>query len=119
MPAPLNHATGYHHGIILPMLNGGKVVLQSKFSGEKAINLINKEKCTYSMGATPFIYDILKALEENKVKLSTLKFYLCGGAPLPSSMVQKAYDEGIKLFEVYKINAISLLSTLAFSLFIS
>ena len=56
MPAPLNHATGYHHGIISPMLRGGKVVLQERFCCVDAIHLMNREKVTYSMGATPFIY---------------------------------------------------------------
>lgn len=52
MPAPLNHATGYHHGIISPMLRGGKVVLQERFCCVEAIELMNREKVTYSMGAT-------------------------------------------------------------------
>lgn len=41
------------------------------------------------MGATPFIYDILREIEENGGELPDLKFYLCGGAPVPGYMVQK------------------------------
>lgn len=58
MPAPLNHATGFHHGLITPMLIGAKVVLQQKYRCREAIDLMNRERCTFSMGATPFIYDI-------------------------------------------------------------
>jgi acyl-CoA synthetase len=101
MPAPLNHATGFHHGIISPMLIGAKVVLQSKFRSKEAIKLMNLEKCTYSMGSTPFIYDILKELKEGSAYMNSLKFYLCGGAPIPVDMAQKAYKYGIKLCEVY------------------
>lgn len=101
MPAPLNHATGFHHGIIAPMLIGAKVVLQQKYNCKDAIDLMNKEKCTYSMGATPFIYDILRELETNGGQLPYLKFYLCGGAPVPGYMVQKAWNFGILLCEVY------------------
>lgn len=101
MPAPLNHATGFHHGIIAPMLVGGKVVLQQKFCCPQAIELMNREKCTYSMGSTPFIYDILKELETSKTRLEHLKFYLCGGAPLPGEMVQRANRHQIRLCEVY------------------
>ena len=101
MPAPLNHATGFHHGIISPMLLGGKIVLQSKFDGVKAIKLMNKEKCTYSMGSTPFIYDILKVLEDKNENIPSLKFYLCGGAHVPKKMVESAHNYGIKLCEVY------------------
>lgn len=101
MPAPLNHATGFHHGIIAPMLMGAKVVLQSKFESRKAIDLINREKCTYSMGSTPFIFDILNDIKSGTNRLETLKFYLCGGAPVPEDMVKCACQYGIKLCEVY------------------
>ena len=101
MPAPLNHATGFHHGIIAPMLTGAKVVLQQKYCCREAIDLMNLEACTYSMGATPFIYDILRDLETNGGAIPSLKFYLCGGAPVPGYMVQKAWDYGILLCEVY------------------
>ncbi|PKM60473.1 MAG: cyclohexanecarboxylate-CoA ligase [Firmicutes bacterium HGW-Firmicutes-4] len=101
MPAPLNHATGFHHGIIAPMLIGAKVVLQSKFESDKAIQLINREQCTYSMGSTPFIYDILNEIKNGAERLETLKFYLCGGAPIPGDMVKCADQYGIQLCEVY------------------
>lgn len=101
MPAPLNHATGFHHGIIAPMLIGAKLVLQQKYRCREAIDLMNAERCTYSMGATPFIYDILRDLDTNGGSLPYLKFYLCGGAPVPGYMVQRAWQFGILLCEVY------------------
>lgn len=101
MPAPLNHATGFHHGVIAPMLMGAKVVLQQKFKCPEAIELMNREKCTYSMGSTPFIYDILKSLERDGGSLDSLRFYLCGGAPVPGDMVKRAKAYGIHLCEVY------------------
>ncbi|MFB0919260.1 MAG: AMP-binding protein [Oscillospiraceae bacterium] len=93
MPAPLSHATGLHHGIISPMLRGGRVVLEEKFSCTEAVKIMNREKCTYSMGATPFIYDLLKQLEESGDSLPCLRFYICGGAPVPRELVQRAWNE--------------------------
>lgn len=102
MPAPLSHATGFHHGIISPMLMGAKLVLQQTFCCDSAIEIMNRERCTYSMGATTFAYDILKALEDGKKHLEYLRFYFCGGAPLPSEMVRRAWrDHGIIICEVY------------------
>lgn len=101
MPAPLNHATGFHHGIIAPMFIGAKVILQSRFKSKEAIELMNAEKCTYSMGSTPFIYDILNDMENEGLRLNSLKFYLCGGAPVPGNMVRRAYEYDVKLCEVY------------------
>lgn len=101
MPAPLNHATGFHHGLVATMLIGAKVVLQQKYRCREAIDLMNRERCTFSMGATPFIYDILRELEKGGGELPFLKLYLCGGAPVPGYMVQKAWSFGILLCEVY------------------
>ena len=101
MPSPLNHATGFFHGLISPMLLGGRVVLQQDFNPEKAINLMNQEGVTWTMGATPFIYDILKRVVEHGQKVETLRLFLCGGAPVPGNMVQCANNNGILLCEVY------------------
>lgn len=101
MPSPLNHATGFQHGIIATMLLGARVVLQQRFLVSEAVDLIQRECCTYSMGATTFVYDILNHLEATDKGLPSLRFYLCGGAPVPGSMVQRAWQHGIRLCEVY------------------
>lgn len=93
MPAPLSHATGLHHGIISPMLHGGRLVLQERFQCSTAVEIMNREKCTYSMGATPFIYDLLRQLEESGGALPHLRFYICGGAPVPEALVERAWND--------------------------
>lgn len=93
MPAPLSHATGLHHGIISPMLRGGRLVLEERFSCSEAVRIMNRERCTYSMGATPFIYDLLKQLEESGSSLPYLRFYICGGAPVPKELVQRGWSK--------------------------
>lgn len=101
MPSPLNHATGFQHGLIATMLLGARVVLQDRFLVKDAIELMNREKCTYSMGATTFLHDILHELDKTGGALEHLRFYLCGGAPVPGNMVQRAWQYGIRLCEVY------------------
>ena len=101
MPAPLNHATGFNHGLISPLLLGGKAVLQEKFDASAAIDLMNAEGVTWSMGATPFIYDLLACIDATGKRPEKLRFYLCGGAPVPGAMVHRARERGIVLCEVY------------------
>jgi len=102
MPSPLNHATGFFHGLISPMILGGKSILQHKFSTEAAIGLINSEGVTWSMGATPFIYDILNYMDEHEdAHMDSFEVFLCGGAPLPSSMIERAHEHGVLLCEIY------------------
>jgi len=102
MPAPLNHATGLHHGIISPLLRGGRLVLQERFNCREAVALMNREGCTYSMGSTPFVYDIVKSLEETGASLPKLRFYISGGAPVPAELVKTAWvRHGILVCECY------------------
>lgn len=101
MPSPLNHATGFFHGIISPMLLGGSTVLQQDFNADAAIELINEHGCTWSMGATPFIYDMIASMDRNGTSVPTLKLFLSGGAPLPGSLVSCAKSHGITLCECY------------------
>ncbi len=101
MPSPLNHATGFFHGIISPILLGASTVLQQDFNADRAIEFINKHGCTWSMGATPFIYDMLGSMDRNGTRTPSLKLFLSGGAPLPGSLVSCAKDHGITLCECY------------------
>lgn len=101
MPAPLHHATGFHHGLIAPMLAGARVVLQQRFEGRQAVELINSRRCTYSMGATPFVYDILGEMERTGVRLPSMRFFLCGGAHVPQSLVERGTALGLPICEVY------------------
>lgn len=103
MASPVSHATGFLHGVNLPLLVGGKSVLMEHFSAKEALQIISDEKCTYSMGATPFLHDILNELFKNKDKydLSCFRFFLCGGAPIPRNLVEKAKKIGFKVLAVY------------------
>lgn len=100
--SPLNHAVGFWHGLIAPMLTGGRSVLMQQFSPREAIELMNREGCTWTMASTPFIYDILKCIEfDNGPQLETLNLWLCGGAPVPARLVKCAKRHGVDLCEVY------------------
>lgn len=101
MPAPLNHATGFNHGLIAPLLTGGSVVLQERFDSEEALAIMEGTGVTWSMGATPFVFDLLKQMEAGAPKPAALRFYLCGGAPLPGSFIQRAAKQGLVVCEVY------------------
>ncbi len=94
MPQPLSHATGYQHAIVAAFLKGGKIVLMERYNAKVALDIMEKEKCTFSMGATPFIYDYLQILdEENRKMPETLRFYVCGGAPVPYELIKAAWEK--------------------------
>jgi acyl-CoA synthetase len=101
MPSPLNHATGFFHGLIATMICGGTVVLEQDFKADRAIGLINSYHCTWTHGATPFIFDILNSMDAYGTSVPSLKLFVCGGAPVPSHMMKRAWEHGILLPESY------------------
>ena len=103
MASPISHATGFLHGVNLPLIVGAKSVLMERFSGEKALEIMSEEKCTFTMGATPFLYDFLKILNKNQKKydLSHFRFFICGGAPIPRHLASESNKIGFKVLAVY------------------
>ncbi len=83
MPAPLGHATGFLHGVTAPFLIGARSVLLDIFTPEACLTLLAQQRCTCMSGATPFIYDLLCAVEQQPADLSSLRFFLCGGTTIP------------------------------------
>ncbi|MFZ3047865.1 MAG: AMP-binding protein [Desulfatirhabdiaceae bacterium] len=101
MPSPLTHATGFAHAVNLPMLLGQKSVSLDIWEPESALKLIEKERCTFSMGATPFVRTLLDCPNLSKYDISSLKFFLCGGAPVQKELMADGARIGIKILPVY------------------
>jgi cyclohexanecarboxylate-CoA ligase len=91
MPSPLAHITGLLYGVIMPILMGSEVVLQSHWDPKEALRLIEKYRCKVTVAATPFLRGLL---DEYKVasRHSSLEVFICGGADIPPQLVAAASD---------------------------
>ena len=101
MPAPLGHATGFLHGVTAPFLIGARSILLDIFTPEACLSLLEEQRCTCMLGATPFVYDLLNLLEKQPANLSALRFFLCGGTTIPKKVARECQQRGIKLLSVY------------------
>ncbi|EEZ5598104.1 medium-chain fatty-acid--CoA ligase [Escherichia coli] len=101
MPAPLGHATGFLHGVTAPLLIGARSVLLDIFTPDACLALLEQQRCTCMLGATPFVYDLLNVLEKQPADLSALRFFLCGGTTIPKKVARECQQRGIKLLSVY------------------
>ncbi|EFB1438894.1 medium-chain fatty-acid--CoA ligase [Escherichia coli] len=101
MPAPLGHATGFLHGVTAPFLIGARSVLLDIFTPDACLALLEQQRCTCMLGATPFVYDLLNVLEKQPADLSALRFFLCGGTTIPKKVTRECQQRGIKLLSVY------------------
>jgi cyclohexanecarboxylate-CoA ligase len=92
MSSPIGHQSGFMWGIVLPILLGGRVVLQDIWDAKVATELIDEEGATFTIASTPFLSDLLNAAERSGAPLASLKRYVCAGAPVPRGLVVRARE---------------------------
>ncbi|MFC3229331.1 AMP-binding protein [Marinibaculum pumilum] len=91
MASTFGHQTGFVYGGQLPLLIGGAVVLMERWDADAALRLIDREKVTFCMGATPFLQDLVDAVGPAGGAAS-LRAFLCSGAPIPRVLLDRARD---------------------------
>jgi cyclohexanecarboxylate-CoA ligase len=102
MGSPMAHQTGFMYGLIMPVLLKAKAVLQDVWDVNTAIELIHKHQVTFTMASTPFLNDLSEAVLDTHQSLDSLKLFLCAGAPIPSTLVQKARQNmGVKVISAW------------------
>jgi acyl-CoA synthetase (AMP-forming)/AMP-acid ligase II len=101
MPSPLGHSTGFNYGVRFALYHGLPLVLQDRWDGEAAADLVARERCSYTLAATTFLQDLVEAASRRGVPLDRLRLFGCGGAPVPPRLVDAAGDRGIQVLRLY------------------
>jgi non-ribosomal peptide synthetase component E (peptide arylation enzyme) len=84
--SPISHATGLEWGVRQAIVLSGTIVLQDMWDVEAALELIERERCTFTTAATSFAAMLLESPSINKRDLSSFRTFLCGGAAIPASL---------------------------------
>jgi len=100
MPSPVTHITGYTMALEMPFALGCRAVLMDIWNPEKALDLIERERCTFTIGATPFLQGLLHSPDFKKHKTGSLLF-VCGGAYIPPELIKEAWEAGWRAFRIY------------------
>jgi cyclohexanecarboxylate-CoA ligase len=90
MPSPVTHITGLLYGAQLPFMLGGGAVLLDVWSPDEAVALIDRHKCTVTVGATPFLHGILDTISDRPAGELPLRVFACGGADVPPDLIRRA-----------------------------
>jgi long-chain acyl-CoA synthetase len=86
---PLFHATGCHTILVANAILGGSVVLMSKWSAERALELIERERVTAFGGVPTMAWQMLTSPEFDKYDTSSLASVSYGGAPAAPALLEK------------------------------
>lgn len=101
MPSPIGHSTGLNFGLRLALYAGLPIVLQDRWDAARAAELIERERCTYTLAATTFLNDLVRHVRTSGRDLSSMRCFGCGGAPVPPELVHAASAVGVKVLRIY------------------
>ncbi len=91
--SPLGHMTGYAAVMMLGLRLGGTVVLQDIWEPKQGVTIMAREGVTYTAASTPFLNDICEAVAGGAPRPDRLRSFLCGGAPIPPVLIERAARE--------------------------
>lgn len=102
VPSPVGHGTGFEWGIRQAVTLGAKIVMQDIWDPDEALRLIEAERCTFTMAATPFAAMLLDAPTLGQRDVSSFKYFTSAGAPIPRHVGETARDKiGCKLIGMW------------------
>ena len=101
LPQPLAGMGGFGNAILRSMVVGGSLFLEPRLDPPEALRLLIEERCN-SLMAVPIIFQRISLLPEfEHADLSSLKFAIIGGAPVPLEEFDKWHARGASLRQVY------------------
>ncbi len=80
MPSPVAHITGVLYGFHLATMLATTVIYQDVWEPGEALRLVEAERCTFVVAATPFLHSLTYHERLGEADLSSLRAFACGGA---------------------------------------
>lgn len=93
MASTFAHQTGFGYGVRLPTHFGGTGVYQDIWNPNEFIEWIEKEKITFTAGATPFLQDTVQLEGIERGHIQSLRAFVALGAPIPRQLVREAKEK--------------------------
>nr|WP_207203230.1 AMP-binding protein [Peribacillus sp. TH27] len=93
MASTFAHQTGFGYGVRLPTHFGGTGVYQDIWNPNEFIEWIEKEKITFTAGATPFLQDMIQMEGIETYNLNSFQVFVALGAPIPRQLVKDAAEK--------------------------
>ncbi|GGS56555.1 3-phosphoshikimate 1-carboxyvinyltransferase [Streptomyces cinerochromogenes] len=90
VPSPLAHQTGFLYGMVLALVLGVPQILQPEWDAKRALQSLNDHRATFVQAATPFLSDLVKAVEESGETPQHLRVFVAAGAMVPRRLAERA-----------------------------
>lgn len=93
MASTFAHQTGFLYGVRMPIELGATAIFQDVWNPRGLVDHIEQDRVTFTMAATPFLYDLVQLEGVKERDLSSLRYFVSAGAPIPRPLVREAYEK--------------------------
>ena len=99
--APLFHIGGLNVTTLVTLQKGGQIVLMPAFDPGLALKLIAEYRVTTMFGVPAMFLFMSQVPEFAAADLSSVRFLICGGAPVPETLISRYGERGIAFVQGY------------------
>jgi 3-phosphoshikimate 1-carboxyvinyltransferase len=90
IPSPLAHQTGFLYGMWVAFLLGATQIVQPVWGAAQALRALREHGGTFCQAATPFLGDLVKAVDEGDEAPRSLRTFVATGAAVPRGLAERA-----------------------------
>lgn len=101
LSAPLFHAAALGMTCLPVLLKGGTLVLEESFDPDATLDLVEAEGVTMMFGVPTMFDAVSRAARFDDADLSTVRYLLCGGAPVPRPLIERYGARGLTFLQGY------------------
>ncbi len=101
MGAPITHIAGLLLAVLTPASTGARSVLMPAWDAARAVSLCEQELVTFCCGASVFLQGFVERYETGESPAHRLPRFMCGGAAVPPSLIERAEAVGIRAWRCW------------------
>lgn len=90
VPSPLAHQTGFLYGMWVALTLGVPQILQESWEPRLALAALGEWQGTFVQAATPFLADLVQAVEESESAPRSLRLFVATGTTVPRALAARA-----------------------------
>ncbi|HEX9035135.1 MAG TPA: long-chain fatty acid--CoA ligase [Streptosporangiaceae bacterium] len=99
--APMFHTAALNQLFLPTFIKGGRAVLMLSFDPGRALDLIAEHKVTWMFGVPAMFDAMARADGWAQADLSSVRILMCGGAPVPGTLIRTYQDRGLTFVQGY------------------
>jgi fatty-acyl-CoA synthase len=105
--APMFHTAALNQLFLPTVLKGGTSVLMSSFDVERAFDLIAGQRVSWMFGVPTMFLAMAQSPRWDDADLSSVRILMCGGAPVPESLIHTYQERGLVFLQGYGLTETS------------